>query len=127
MKTHRRDEIVARLGRRVARLRLAQRPHMTQDALAARIGLTRGRVSRIETGEVDVPLSVAAALARALRVPVSRLLCDEAENREAEKWHLVALEACRAFSGLRMTPEDAAPAVRWLTSLLASYVRKRKT
>ncbi len=118
------DAMSVSLGRRITRLRRTLRPMVTQDALAERIGVSRGYVSKLERGEVDLPLSLAARVATVLQVPIGRLICEDGKGSEAEKWHRVALEACRTFSGMGMKPEEAAPSIRWLTNLLASYVRK---
>lgn len=123
-KRPRRDQIAVSLGRRITRLRRTLRPMVTQDALAERIGVSRGYVSKLEKGDVDLPLSLAARVAIVLQVPIGKLICDDGKGDDAEKWHRVALEACRTFSGLGMKPEEAAPSIRWLTNLLASYMRK---
>ncbi len=123
-KAPRRDRIAVSLGRRITRLRRTLRPMVTQDALAARIGVSRAYVSKLERGDVDLPLSLAARVAAVLQVPIGKLVCEDGKGDDAEKWHRVALEACRTFSGLGMKPEEAAPSIRWLTNLLASYMRK---
>lgn len=119
-----RGRIAVSLGKRITRLRRTLRPMVTQDALAERIGVSRGYVSKLERGEVDLPLSLAARVAKILQVPIGKLICDDERGDDSEKWHRVALEACRTFSGLGMKPEEAAPSIRWLTNLLASYMRK---
>lgn len=112
------------VARRISRLRRAMRPILTQAALAARIGASRAYVTKLEKGEVDLPLSLAVRIASVLRVPMAKLIVDHERDDEAEEWHRVALDVCRVFSGMGMKPEEAAPSIRWLTSLLASYVRK---
>ena len=47
---------------------------LTQQALAEKLGLTTGAVSKLENGGTDPRLGVAAAIADALRVPIKRLL-----------------------------------------------------
>lgn len=119
-----RDGVAVTLGRRIERLRRTMRPMVTQDALAERIGVSRAYILKLERGEIDLPLSLAARVASVLRVPLVELVSGGPPNGEVEEWHRVALEACRAFSGLGMKPEEAVPSIRWLTNLLASYVRK---
>ena len=47
---------------------------MTQQALADKVGVTRGYLSRLEMGRHDPPLSLLRKLAKALGVPVAELL-----------------------------------------------------
>jgi len=47
---------------------------MTQATLAAKAGVSRGYLSRLEIGQHDPPLSTLLRLAKALRVPVAELL-----------------------------------------------------
>ena len=63
-------------GERVAkRLKtLRRRRGLTQQALAAKAGLSRTYLARLETARQDPTLSTLVKLAKALGVPVSRLL-----------------------------------------------------
>ena len=47
---------------------------LTQAALAARAGFSREYVARLETGRHDPPLSTVLRLAKALDVPVAKLI-----------------------------------------------------
>lgn len=47
---------------------------LTQDALAKKIGVSRGYLARLEMGRHDPPLSRVEKLAKALRVPIEKLL-----------------------------------------------------
>ncbi len=60
------------IGAKIRRLR--KTAGMSQAALAKRARLTRVYVTRLEAGRQDPSLSTINALARALRVPVTRLL-----------------------------------------------------
>jgi len=60
------------LGRRIKKLRMAA--NLTQDALAKRARISRVTLARIERGIQAPRLTTLVALARALEVPVSRVL-----------------------------------------------------
>jgi len=60
------------LGRRIKKLRMAA--NLTQDALAKRACISRVTLARIERGIQAPRLTTLVALARALEVPVSRVL-----------------------------------------------------
>jgi transcriptional regulator with XRE-family HTH domain len=47
---------------------------LTQAELAARVGKRRVTITRYELGSVDIPLSVLEGIAKALRVPIRKLL-----------------------------------------------------
>jgi transcriptional regulator with XRE-family HTH domain len=47
---------------------------LTQAELAARVGKRRVTITRYELGNVDIPVSVLGAIAKALKVPVRKLL-----------------------------------------------------
>ena len=53
---------------------LRGRRGLTQEALAAKAGLSRTYQARLETARQDPTLSTLVKLAKALGVPVSRLL-----------------------------------------------------
>src|SRR5215210_2852104 len=68
-----------RLGGRARGLRREKR--LTLEGLAARSGVSRAMLSKVERGEKNPTLVVAAKLAEGLGVPLSRLLGVE-ERRE---------------------------------------------
>jgi XRE family aerobic/anaerobic benzoate catabolism transcriptional regulator len=53
---------------------LRKRAGLSQKALAAAAGVCQSAISRIERGQRNASLTKLAAIARALRVPVKRLL-----------------------------------------------------
>lgn len=60
---------------------------MTQKELANRTGYTESGISRIEKGEIDLPVSKIKSLSQTLRVPVDYLIGDylvEVESDPAE-------------------------------------------
>jgi len=61
-----------RFAMRLKRLREAR--GLTQEALAEKIGVSRAYLARLEMGRHDPPLSRLRAIAKALRVKVSRLI-----------------------------------------------------
>jgi transcriptional regulator with XRE-family HTH domain len=61
-----------RMAKRLKMLR--RRRGLSQAALAAKAGLSRTYLARLETVRQDPTLSTLVKLARALRVPVTRLL-----------------------------------------------------
>jgi transcriptional regulator with XRE-family HTH domain len=61
-----------RFAMRLRTLRLKK--GLTQDALAKKIGVSRGYLARLEMGRHDPPLSRLRKLAKALRVPATELL-----------------------------------------------------
>ena len=60
------------MGKRLREIRAAK--HLSQAAIAKRAGLSREYVLRLEAGQQDPSLSTLTALAKALGVPVTRLL-----------------------------------------------------
>ena len=62
------------LGERLARLR--REAGLTQEELAAKSGVSRVTISRLEAGEQDPHYETLLALARGLGVPLGRLLVD---------------------------------------------------
>jgi transcriptional regulator with XRE-family HTH domain len=63
--------MLQRLGRRIQTLRDQRK--LTQEELAARAGLSRGYLARLETGRHDPSATTLAAIAKALRVPIASL------------------------------------------------------
>lgn len=61
-----------RFAMRLKQLREAK--GLTQDALAKKVGVSRGYLARLEMGRHDPPLSKLRAIARALRVDVAELV-----------------------------------------------------
>jgi putative transcriptional regulator len=47
---------------------------LSQAALAEQVGVSREYIARLETGKHDPPLSRVEKLAKALRVPIEKLL-----------------------------------------------------
>jgi putative transcriptional regulator len=47
---------------------------LSQAALAEKVGLSREYIARLETGKHDPPLSRVEKLAKALKVPIEKLL-----------------------------------------------------
>jgi transcriptional regulator with XRE-family HTH domain len=62
----------SQVGQAIRRLR--RKKGVSQADLAARAGLSREYVNKIEAGKYDPPLSTLTALAKALRVRAARLL-----------------------------------------------------
>jgi transcriptional regulator with XRE-family HTH domain len=65
---------IERVAERIRHLR--KRRGWTQAQLADTAGLSRGYLARLETARQDPTLTTLEALAKALRVKVSRLLDD---------------------------------------------------
>jgi transcriptional regulator with XRE-family HTH domain len=65
-------ETIMRLAVRIKQLRKAR--GMTQEALARAAGVSLPYIGRLETGHYDPKLSTLRKLAKALAVPVVRLL-----------------------------------------------------
>ena len=63
---------ITRVAQRLQMLRT--RRHLTQGQLAAKAGISRGYLARLETARQDPTLTTLERLARALRVKVSRLV-----------------------------------------------------
>lgn len=62
------------LGERLKRLR--EEARLSQEALAARSGISRVTIARLEAGEQDPHYETLLALARGLGLPLERLLVD---------------------------------------------------
>ena len=54
--------------------RLREERGLTQAALATKVGMSRAYLARLEMGRHDPPLSRLRKLAKALKVPIERLL-----------------------------------------------------
>ena len=67
------------LGRRIHELRL--RRDWTQDALAERAGVSKAMISKVERGENNPTLVVAAKIAAALGLTMSQLIGADARRR----------------------------------------------
>lgn len=66
-------EVVRRMvGRNLSALR--QRRKWSQEMLARKLGVTRGRLSKWETGEHSPPLEMLPALAKALKAGVEEIV-----------------------------------------------------
>jgi len=63
--------MLQRLGKRIQALR--DRRRMTQEQLAAKTGLSRGYLARLETGRHDPAATTLAKIAKALRLPIASL------------------------------------------------------
>lgn len=64
--------LVERLATRIKALRARRR--LSQEALAAKAGVSRGYLARLETGRHDPTVGTVEKLAKALRVRVADLL-----------------------------------------------------
>jgi transcriptional regulator with XRE-family HTH domain len=53
---------------------LRERQKISQEELAARSGISRGDLARLETGRHDATITTLEKLAKALKVPVGKLL-----------------------------------------------------
>jgi transcriptional regulator with XRE-family HTH domain len=53
---------------------LRKRRKISQEELAARSGISRGYLARLETGRHDPTITTLEKLAKALKVPVGKLL-----------------------------------------------------
>jgi transcriptional regulator with XRE-family HTH domain len=64
--------LVDKVAARIKKVR--ERRGLTQEALAAKAGVSRGYLARVETARHEPTLTVLAKLAKALRVRVGRLV-----------------------------------------------------
>jgi transcriptional regulator with XRE-family HTH domain len=64
--------LVERLASRIKALRARRR--LSQEALAAKAGISRGYLARLETGRQDPTVGTVEKLAKALRVKMTALL-----------------------------------------------------
>jgi transcriptional regulator with XRE-family HTH domain len=65
-------DLVNRLAQAIQRRRLERR--LTQEELAAKAGITRGYLARLETGRHEPTLTTLQRLAKALKVTVADLI-----------------------------------------------------
>jgi transcriptional regulator with XRE-family HTH domain len=65
-------DLVNRLAHAIQRRRLERR--LTQEELAAKAGITRGYLARLETGRHEPTLTTLQRLAKALKVTVADLI-----------------------------------------------------
>lgn len=70
-----------KLGEKIALLR--KKAGLSQEELAARLGISRQAVSRWETGSAQPDLEKVIELARLFSVTTDYLLLEEAQNRES--------------------------------------------
>ncbi len=77
------DHLYIELGRRLREARKNQ--DLTQAALAERVGVSRTSITNVEQGNQHVPIHVLYQMARALGVPASSLLPDEATLDRADE------------------------------------------
>ena len=70
------------VGRHIHERRLAR--SLTIEQLADQVGLTKGQVSKIENGQVSIPISTLERISDALRTPMSSLF-DKKESPPYEK------------------------------------------
>jgi transcriptional regulator with XRE-family HTH domain len=61
-----------KIAMRIKALREQQK--ISQEELAARAGVSRGYLARLETGRHDPTITMLEKLAKALKVPIGRLL-----------------------------------------------------
>ena len=65
-----------KFGYRVAALRKAKKPFLSQEALADRCGFARTYMSRIERGKANPSLDAIETLAGGLKISVAELFRD---------------------------------------------------
>ena len=108
-----------RLGERVRQLRRAA--GMTLEALAEESGVSRAMLSKVERGEKNPTLVVAARISSGLGVPFSRLLGEE-ERREVvvvrREGRLVARDPETGFERQLLSPPFAGRAVEFARNVV---------
>lgn len=62
---------------------------LTQKELAEKTGYTESGISRVEKGEIDLPVSKIKILSTTLRVPVDYLICDYLFQKEQDPAELI--------------------------------------
>lgn len=132
-------------GEKIQRLRKAR--GMTQEALAAKLSVSRQAVSRWELNEVLPEAENLVQLSRALQTSIDHLLTDdpppqasdpaapvETEDRKRSKWKLAALVLFLLFNAVlfavtrsRLVLGVAAVLLLdgYLLSLLIAFLRRR--
>ena len=75
------------VGRRIRDARTKRTPHLTQEALAGLVSLTRTSITNIEKGRQKVLLHTLADIAAAINVPLASLLPapDNNPNHQLEE------------------------------------------
>ncbi len=108
-----------RLGQRVRELRRAS--GLTLDALAERSGVSRAMLSKVERGEKNPTLVVAAKIAEGLGAPLSRLLGQE-ERREvvvvSKARRLVARDPETGFERQLLSPSFVGRGVEFVRNVV---------
>ncbi len=70
-------------GELIRGFRLSQMPKLSQGALAARVGITKASLSRIESGKLPLSIDLGRKLSIETGIPFRRLRPDLAEMVEA--------------------------------------------
>jgi len=114
-----REASAERLGARVKGLRLGL--GLTLEGLAERSGVSRAMLSKVERGEKNPTLVVAARVAEGLGVPLSRLLGQE-ERREIvvvpKERRLVARDPETGFERQLLSPSFAGRGVEFVRNVV---------
>lgn len=76
------NSIECTIGRQIHDRRIAR--SLTVEQLANQVGLTKGQISKIENGQVSIPISTLERISDALRTPLSALFTKR-ENPPFEK------------------------------------------
>lgn len=121
MDAKRNNDLLGRLGRRIATARNAA--HLTQEALAERIGRSKNQVSNIERAETDIPMSTFLAIAEAVGVSPGELF-DWAQKPNRSK---IEVEREKAFGKLRSLLDSDEQAISSeLIDVLSTLVSRKK-
>lgn len=86
--------------------------------------MSRSYIAKVESGEGDIPLSLAARIAEALGVPMDELVRRTA-SADVEAWHQVGLRTCRVLHRLGLRPADATSVVDWFANILVTCTPRR--
>lgn len=70
-------------GELIRDYRLNQKPKMPQETLAAKVGITKASLSRVESGKLSLSIALARKLADATGIPFRKLRPDLAEMVDA--------------------------------------------